>query len=266
MSSARNAGLDRANGRWVTFVDVDDSLLPGALSAMLEIADGVDCVSCETVRGTDVQRPSAWTERLPGYDAMRLSLEDPTRHLTCHGKLIRRAVMKAASIRFEETLSHGEDSEMLIRLLPACGAVLFSGVVAYRYTINRQSAVHRFNPDTCGAYLRMLSMVGTNLSTSPELAQSEALFVLAHLLIMLTHCVFHPANPASISETWKQALTLRDHEPFAGAFALAPLERLAVERRAVLTCLKHRHVAPAWGAIRLRQWQNNRRAGKVLSE
>ena len=42
LSSARNAGLDRAAGEFVTFVDSDDYLAPGAYSAMLALAKAND--------------------------------------------------------------------------------------------------------------------------------------------------------------------------------------------------------------------------------
>lgn len=42
LSSARNAGLNRAAGEFVTFVDSDDYLAPGAYSAMLALAKAND--------------------------------------------------------------------------------------------------------------------------------------------------------------------------------------------------------------------------------
>lgn len=41
VSSARNAGVENANGEWLTFVDSDDALLPNALEEMIKCA-GVD--------------------------------------------------------------------------------------------------------------------------------------------------------------------------------------------------------------------------------
>ena len=39
VSAARNFGLDRVKGDWVTFVDADDEILPGYLSKLLSLID-----------------------------------------------------------------------------------------------------------------------------------------------------------------------------------------------------------------------------------
>lgn len=45
-SGARNRGLEHISGRYIMFVDADDKLLPGAISALLDkaVADGADIV------------------------------------------------------------------------------------------------------------------------------------------------------------------------------------------------------------------------------
>lgn len=42
LSSARNAGIDKARGEWLIFVDGDDVLLPGTMKRLAEYCDRVD--------------------------------------------------------------------------------------------------------------------------------------------------------------------------------------------------------------------------------
>ncbi len=52
LADARNAGLDRAEGRLVTFMDGDDWLAPGYLS---QLTDAIDDLGCDFVRVDHVQ-------------------------------------------------------------------------------------------------------------------------------------------------------------------------------------------------------------------
>lgn len=264
VSAARNAGLILAQGTWITFVDADDTLLPGALETMLSLAQGVDCVSCEVVKGAAVPSEQEAFVRKSGAEALPFALEDPTRFLTCHGKLLRRSVLKEAGLSFREFLTHGEDSELLIRLLPLCQNVCFSEKMVYRYTIHQQSAIHEYQEKTKEAYLRMLETVQGEVGRDPALAESMAIFVLTHWILISVHCVFNPSNPRPLFARWQEMSALRELPLLDEAFRCAPLHRVGLSRRISLCLAKWRLMPLFWATVRVRQWQNNRTArGKV---
>jgi len=63
LSQARNAGLDVAQGEWVTFVDSDDHLERDTYAQVMDVADGADMVEFPLWRfyGSQRQQRVSWT-------------------------------------------------------------------------------------------------------------------------------------------------------------------------------------------------------------
>ncbi|GAA3443921.1 glycosyltransferase family 2 protein [Planomonospora venezuelensis] len=103
----RNVGLSAARGRYVFFCDADDYLGPEALERMLAMADrnGSDIVLGKVV-GHGRRAPVSMFQE----NAERIELEESTVYnsLSCF-KLFRREMLERHGIRFDETLTVGED-------------------------------------------------------------------------------------------------------------------------------------------------------------
>jgi glycosyltransferase involved in cell wall biosynthesis len=113
LSSARNAGLERVTGTWVTFPDPDDTLAPGYFSAvaafLVEHGDEVDLLATRLLMLDDVtgqvsdEHPLRF--RFKGGDRV-LDLEDDPRcfHLSAASGFYRTDVIGRLGLRFDERI------------------------------------------------------------------------------------------------------------------------------------------------------------------
>ena len=129
VSMARNRGLERAKGDYITFVDADDRMLPGMLRRLYELLreTNSDMAGCRfAVWGTEDE----W-EQLAGREASQEPAEpisemtyDSSSYLKesllqgntrCWSKLYKRSLIRR--VRFWQGLSVGEDMLFLVELL-----------------------------------------------------------------------------------------------------------------------------------------------------
>lgn len=145
LSDARNAGLDRAKGDWILFVDGDDYLAPNAVGRLLEFArpdvDFVQFLYQET-EDTDwlpdpdqpaepvtCQETRQFFDRL--YDMGGVAASSCT-------KLWNRRVFE--NVRFKKGIIQ-EDEELLNRVLPECKKAIYTDLVLYGYVMRGGSIV-----------------------------------------------------------------------------------------------------------------------------
>lgn len=160
VSVARNAGLARATGEWICFVDGDDSMDENGVERMLAaLQGGEDVLLTDYYVDTDTR---SWAESFFITGDRVFTAEDRVELMkncfvkteianraavTAVGvpwaKLYRRSLLEEKAIRFDPALRKMQDALFNLEVLQVAQTVRFVGIPVYHYRQNNASICHR---------------------------------------------------------------------------------------------------------------------------
>lgn len=163
-SAARNAGMERAAGRYLAFVDADDMIAPDYVKTLLACAArGGDLYAfrhARVVRGEAAFDNLSGREReVPAEALLEAFLQNPTR-FGVYDFLVRRALAEEAGLRFPAGYPYYEDYDFILRLMDAAEGAREVDRCVYCYRAAPGSAMSTYSDER----LRCLELFGDERS------------------------------------------------------------------------------------------------------
>ena len=229
-SEARNAGLSRASGEYIMFVDADDYVSPGCLGIVYEamlrektdilfFGYSTNYVNREVSRV--LKDPSVFPKDKESLELAVLKGDKrlgPVEVGTPWGKLIRHSVIRDNSLRYTKGLIKGQDTVFILSLFEHCKSFSYLPYAGYHYRISETSVSRRFNP-------KIVEIMEKTLSAYSDFVQRyekggefvEAVRDKYHKVMMgeyLELYFLHKDNAAPEKEKVKEFYKLLEREPY----------------------------------------------------
>lgn len=177
VSVARNLGIEKSNGKYITFVDSDDILLTvDGLSQKL-ISQKFDLLFTDLI--TDKQQ--SW--KAFNGDSREIEIREVIEKIVSDGKLngpyckfIKGDLVKKIKIQFDRTMITGEDLVFFMKVLMQKPRMSYLAQISYVYNLDEFTSNNRLkkNPDVFIAnntimYKTMIDVVENSLSLEKQL-------------------------------------------------------------------------------------------------
>lgn len=179
--AARNLGLENAVGRWVAVVDADDEILPDRLSRLLLVAaDGAHLAADNLTAFYDAGPAdhiwlsgglwgSAHTISLGAF--LSSGIEGRATDQPGYLKpLFDRQWLQERGLRYDESLTIGEDYDLVARALAAGAVYRYLPEARYRYRRHSASTSHRITTLQLDTMIGAFERLGRQLQGQDRIA------------------------------------------------------------------------------------------------
>lgn len=249
VSSARNKGMEIANGEWISFVDADDWIEKDFCEKMINETlknQNIDMV-CSGYNRVYPKRQETINCKTPRiiYSAQEYLiklLNVQNGYGFCHMKLIRKSCIK--NIRFHENIKVGEDALFNMELVKNIHEIIILGQALYNYRFNNASVVRKYDPDYANKYqsamIETKNYISSHYKNNSEVEGNYYNYVAYHVLLIIVNYCFNKENSKNLKEQIKLLKQVCNIDEFRQAIQKSSYNDLSITRSITLFTIKHK--------------------------
>jgi len=242
VSSARNLGKEIATGKWISYVDSDDTIEPNFCEEMLRCAKDkcVDyvCSGYKRIypRGAEAYNTSFQRKVLKNDEFIYCLLNVQFGYGFVHMKLIKSDIAKL--VTFDEKLEVGEDALYNLEVADKISEAAILEKPLYNYYATSNSVVKRWDKNYIKKYQKAVERIKAYMEEKygNKYALEVENFVTYHAFLILVNFCCHNKNKDRLGSLKR----LMKIPVFRDAIDNSSFDNLSFTRRVTLYCMKRR--------------------------
>lgn len=263
VSSARNAALEIAEGKWITFIDSDDWFEPGAFNIFIDTIGKNECDRYifnryvvngrmkSPVNPVDAKNIFRQNDELkwflldminPDYDSMINKVHvSGIRGVNCN--LYKATTILDNGIKFDETMRIAEDAMFNYDVMLHSHSAMLCYEVVGNYRVSDESVMHKFTPNILNINNTTLEAIyrriGRLISEDKDCRRVYVNAVAEILFRAMKLYFVHPENKRSYSEKKDELERWLSNGLIGKAFDVAEMEYIPRGKKEIFKALKN---------------------------